>query len=145
MIVVVIVGLLSIIGAPKIQRVSDAYNVRSARQRVTAAVAAARAAAIHKGRESLFLTSGNWISVWSKNPSTGYWQMTLNWQSISSAHGGVQLQLGGAGWNYVWFEPRGLTMYKPPSTTVFRLVGRVATDSVCVTRLGQILPQACTL
>ena len=145
LIVVVIVGVLSIMTAPRIKSARDSYSVGAARERVTAAVAAARAAAIHSGRESLFLTSGQYISVWTKNPTTGFWQQQLPMQNIGSAHDGVQLQLAGSGWSYVWFEPRGLTKYRPSSTTVFRLVGSTKRDSVCVSRLGQILPRSCIL
>jgi type II secretory pathway pseudopilin PulG len=145
LIVVVIVGVLSIMTAPRIKSARDSYSVNAARERVTAAVAAARAAAIHTGRESLFLTSGQYISVWTKNPTTGFWQQQLTMQHIGSTHDGVQLQLGGSGWSYVWYEPRGLTLYKPSATTVFRLVGSTKRDSVCVSRMGQILPRSCTL
>jgi len=145
LIVVVIVGVLAIMTAPRIKSARDGYSVNAARERVTAAVAAARAAAIHTGRESLFWTSGQYISIWTMNPTTGSWVIHTPLQHIGSSHDGVQLQLGGSGWSYVWFEPRGLTKYKPGSTTVFRLVGSAKKDSVCVSRLGQILPRSCIL
>jgi prepilin-type N-terminal cleavage/methylation domain-containing protein len=145
MLVVVIVGVLAVTTVPKISQARDQYSVIAARQRVAAAVATARAAAIHGGRESLFIVSGQYISVWTKNPTTGFWQQRIPYQSIGEAHDNVQVEIGGSGWHYIWFEPRGLTLYRPPSTTVYRLVGKAKSDSVCVTRLGQILPENCQI
>lgn len=146
LIVVVIVGVLSMLAVPKLREVSARTSVDAARARVEAMVATARASAIHKGRESLFFASGNWISVWTKNPTTGAWDNQLPYQHLPSAYSGVHLELGGSGWWYVWYDARGLTYSKPPSTAVFRLVGSTGkTDSVCVTRQGQILPRNCTV
>lgn len=145
LIVVVIVGVLTMIAAPRVRATSDQYNVKAARERIASSVATARATAIHSGRESVFWTSGNWFAVWTQNPTTGAWQQAVPWQNMISTHSGVNLQIGGAGWSYVWFEPRGLTKYRPSSTVVFRLVGKATTDSVCVSRLGQILPNNCAL
>lgn len=147
LIVVAMLGILATLGLPKFRLVRESNNVQGARQRLESMVATARAAAIHKGRLSLFAVSGNWVSVWTQNPTTGVWQPQVNWLDISSVFPGVQIQVGGAGVNTVYYEPRGLTWSntKPPSTVVFRLVGQTKRDSVCITRQGQILPRGCSL
>jgi prepilin-type N-terminal cleavage/methylation domain-containing protein len=147
MIVVAMMGILATLGLPKFRTVRDQNNVAGARQRIESMVASARAAAVHKGRLSLFAISGNMSSVWTQNPTTGIWQQQTPWVNINSVYSGVNIQIGGPGWNYVYFEPRGLTWAtsRPPSTVVFRLVGQISMDSVCVTRMGQILPRGCAL
>jgi prepilin-type N-terminal cleavage/methylation domain-containing protein len=145
LLVVVIVGVLALLAIPKFKTVSARNEVTAARQKVEALVATARASAIHKGRQSLFFASGNWVSVWTQDPTTGAWVVQVPYQNLSVAHPSVSLQLGGSGWWYVWYDARGVTWSKPPSTTVFRIVGSSGmTDSVCVTRLGQILPRGCS-
>jgi type II secretory pathway pseudopilin PulG len=144
LIVVVIVGIVAIMAVPKMKAAANVRSVSAARERVEAMIGTARAAAIHKGRQSLFFSTGNWISVWTMNPVTGYWEPHTPYQHIPSLYPGLSLQLGGSGWNYVWYDSRGMTWAKPTSTVVFRIVGPTRTDSVCVTRMGQILPRGCT-
>jgi len=147
MIIVVITGLLATLALPKFVVVRDRQNIAGARARIESAIATARAAAIHKGRLSIFLVSGNTMAVWTQNPTTGFWQQQVSAMNLSAVYPGVQVQIGGPGLNYVYYEPRGMTwsLAKPPSTLVFRLVGQTRRDSVCVSRQGQILPRGCTL
>jgi prepilin-type N-terminal cleavage/methylation domain-containing protein len=146
LIVVVIVGVLAMLAVPKMNTAMDERGVANARERVEAMIATARAAAIHKGRESLFITSGSWISAWTKSPTTGYWEPLVPWQQVNLLYPGVSVTVGGSGWHYVWYDKRGVAYSKPPSTTVFRITRSGNTpDSVCVTRLGQILPRSCLI
>lgn len=144
-IVVVMMGILATLGLPKFRVVRDKNDVNAARARVENMVASARAAAVHKGRLSLFVMSGNLMAVWTQDPTTGFWQQQIPYYNINTVYPGVNMQIGGPGWNYVYFEPRGLTWStaRPPSTVVFRVVGQTKSDSVCVSRMGQILPRGC--
>ncbi len=146
-IVVVMMGILATLGLPSFRLVRDRNNVNSARARVESMVASARAAAIHKGRLSLFVVSGNLMAVWTQDPTTGAWSQQIPYYNVNAVYPGLNMQVGGAGLNYVYFEPRGLTWAtaRPPSTLVFRVVGQTKSDSVCVSRMGQILPRGCTL
>ena len=147
LIVVAMIGILATLGIPKFRFIREQNNVQGARARIESAVATARSAAIHKGRLALFVTSGNWISVWTQDPTTGAWQQQMPWQDLNKVYPGVTIQVGGPGWTYVYYEPRGLTWAssKPPSTLVFRVVGPTKSDSVCVSRQGQLLPRGCSL
>jgi prepilin-type N-terminal cleavage/methylation domain-containing protein len=146
LIVVVIVGVLAMMAVPKMNLAANERAVANTRERVEALIATTRAAAIHKGRESLFITSGTWISAWTRNPNTGYWDPLVPWLQLNPIYPGVSVSLGGSGWHYVWYDKRGVAYSKPPSTTVFRITRSGSTpDSVCVTRLGQILPRSCTV
>jgi len=147
LLVVVMIGVLTMIGVPKFRIFRDRSNVNAVRGRVEAMIATARASAIHKGRLSVFILNGDSMSVWTRNPTTNVWQLQSPWQNYKSTYPTVQIQLGGAGWSSVYYEPRGLTWSaaKPPSMLVFRVVGQTRTDSVCVSRLGHILPSGCTL
>src|SRR2546423_13311511 len=51
-IVVVMIGIIAVIGFPKIRRALDTTNVRSTRVYLGTAVAAARAAAVQRGRRA---------------------------------------------------------------------------------------------
>ncbi|HEV8362366.1 MAG TPA: type II secretion system protein [Gemmatimonadaceae bacterium] len=145
LIVVAMMGILATLGLPKFRLVRDKNNVNAARARVESMVASARAAAVHKGRLSLFVMSGNLMAVWTQDPTTGAWQQQIPYYNVSTVYPGVNLQVGGAGLWYVYFEPRGLTWAtaRPPGTLVFRVVGQTKSDSVCVSRMGQILPRGC--
>lgn len=147
LIVVAMIGLIAAMGIPKFAMIRDQNNVSGARARIESTVATARAAAIHKGRLSLFAISGNSISAWTQDPTTGVWQQQVKWLNLNTVYPGVNVQIGGAGLAYVYFEPRGLTWSgaKPPSTLVFRVVGQQRKDSVCVSRQGQLLPRGCSL
>jgi len=147
LLVVVMIGVLTMIGVPKFRIFRDRSNVNAVRGRVEAMIATARASAIHKGRLSVFILNGDSMSVWTRNPTTSVWQLQVPWQNYKATYPTTQIQLGGAGWSSVYYEPRGLTWSaaKPPSMLVFRVVGQTRTDSVCVSRLGHILPSGCTL
>lgn len=147
LLVVVMIGILTMIGVPKFRIFRDRSNVNAVRGRIESMIALARASAIHKGRNSAFFLNGDSMSVWTRNPTNGVWQQQVKWQNYKTMYPTVQVQLGGAGWSSIYYEPRGLTWSgaKPPSMLVFRVKGRTRTDSVCVSRLGHILPPGCTL
>jgi prepilin-type N-terminal cleavage/methylation domain-containing protein len=147
LLVVTMIGILTMIGVPKFRIYRDRSSVQAVRGRVEAMIATARASAIHKGRISVFTINGDSMSVWTQNPTTGVWEKQVPWYSYKLTYPTVQIQSGGPGWWSVYYEPRGLTWSgaKPPSMLVFRVKGRTRTDSVCVSRLGHILPPGCTL
>jgi prepilin-type N-terminal cleavage/methylation domain-containing protein len=147
LIVVVMISVLTLIAVPKVALYRDRTNVNAARERIESAISTARAAAIHKGHIAFFTTSGNWMSVWTWDPNTGAMTQQVSWINLTSLYSGVTVQVGGAGWSSVYFEPRGVTWssLRPPSTVVFRVVGQTRSDSVCVSRTGQILPRGCSL
>src|SRR5437667_11142911 len=64
-IVVVMIGIIAVIGFPKIRRALDTTNVRSARVYLGTAVATARAAAVQRGCRAVgHFTSGASGTVW---------------------------------------------------------------------------------
>jgi prepilin-type N-terminal cleavage/methylation domain-containing protein len=147
LIVVVMIGVLTLVAVPKVRIYRDRSNVNAARERIESMIAIARASAIHKSQYGVFHSSGNWLSVWTWDQPTNSYQQQVSWHNLDTLYPGVAVQLGGAGWSSLWYEPRGVTWstLRPPSTVVFRIVGRTRTDSVCVSRHGQILPRGCTL
>jgi type II secretion system protein H len=147
LIVVVLIGVLTLVAVPKVAIYRDRSNVNAARERIESTIATARASAIHKGRISRFNISGNVISVETRDPTSGAWQWQMNALNLNSIYSSVQVQLGGAVTSALYFEPRGVTWstVRPASTVVYRIVGKTRTDSVCVSRHGQILPRGCTL
>ena len=63
LIVVTIVGILTIVTAPTGRRIMVNNAVRSAKQEIAATLAVARASAIHNGRPTRFVKSGNVVHV----------------------------------------------------------------------------------
>jgi type II secretory pathway pseudopilin PulG len=146
LIVVVIAGVLAMLAVPKMRATIEKNDVRAVRQKIEVMVGTARAAGIHKGRQSAFWTSGNWVSVWTINPATNAWEPLIPWEYLPSAYPKVSLQLGGSAYPAVWYDKRGIVLYRPATTMVFRVVHSSGiSDSLCVTRLGQVLPRSCTL
>src|SRR2546426_2096890 len=64
-IVIAIIGIIALIGFPKIQRTLDKTNVRSARDAVGTLAAQARAAAIQRGCRGVlhFATNTVWVTT----------------------------------------------------------------------------------
>src|SRR5438105_14509450 len=63
-IVVVMIGIIAVIGFPKIRRALDSTNVRSTRVFVGTAVATARAAAVQRGGRAVVHFSSGAGTVW---------------------------------------------------------------------------------
>src|SRR5258708_20748690 len=69
-IVVVLIGIIAMIGFPKISKTLDKTNVRSARDAVGTLAGTARAAAIQRGCRSVFHFTGNTVWVTTACPTS---------------------------------------------------------------------------
>ncbi len=136
LIVVVLLGVLASITAPKLSAVGSTLAVHAARQEVAAGLAAARAAAINRGQQVSFVRSGNTVGVFIVSAGT---TVTLGQVRDLQALHGVDVQ---ASRNVIRFDARGIAIGLDPVETI--VVSRSGTrDSVCVLRLGKVSRTDC--
>ncbi len=136
-IVVVIIGLIALIGFPKIRQTLDKTNLRSARAAVGTLAGTARAAAIQRACRSVLHFAGNTVWVTTACPA-----------KVDTVSGVQDLQARfkvtlAASRDSVQYDPRGLSMDAFPSNTVVRLTGSVTTnrDSVMINPIGKVVRQ----
>ena len=137
-IVLALIGIIALIGFPKIRQTLDKTNVRSARTAVSTMVATARQAAIQRGCVGVVHFASTNGTVW----------VTTSCPTKVDTVSGVQ-QLGtrfGVGLvptrDSLRYDPRGLSMDNlGNSNTVIRLTGTVSTaiDSVIVNPMGKVV------
>ena len=138
-IVVSIIGIIVLIGFPKIRQSLDKTNLRSARDAVGTMAGTARAAAIQRGcRGVLHFTSAT-ATVWvttacpaKVDTLSGVQNLTTRFKvTMSTSRDSVQ------------YDPRGLSMDGFATNTVVRLTGSVSTnkDSVMINPIGKVVRQ----
>ncbi len=138
-IVVAIIGIITLIGFPKIRQTLDKTNLRSARAAVGTMAGTARAAAIQRGCRSAlhFAAATNAVWVTTACPTK---VDTLSGVQDLKARFRVTLT---ASRDSVQYDPRGLSLDGFPSNTVVWLTGSVATnkDSVMINPIGKVVLQ----
>jgi len=138
-IVVAIIGIITLIGFPKIRQTLDKTNLRSARDAVGTLAGTARAAAIQRGCRSVlhFAAATNAVWVTTACPTK---VDTLSGVQDLKARFRVTLT---ASRDSVQYDPRGLSLDGFPSNTVVRLTGSVAAnkDSVMINPIGKVVLQ----
>jgi len=137
-IVVAIIGIIALMGFPKIRRTLDKTNVRSARAAVSTLAVTARAAAIQRGCPAVVHFVATNATVW----------VTTNCVAKVDTVSGVQ-QLGSrfkvsmvATRDSLRFDPRGLSLDNLGTTnTVIRFTGSVASsaDSTVINPIGKVV------
>ena len=136
-IVVVLIGLIAMIGFPKISKMLDKTNVRSARDAVGTLAGTARAAAIQRGCRGVLHFTSNTVWVTTACPAkvdtvSGVQDLYARFKvTMSASRDSVQ------------YDPRGLSLDGFNSNTVVRLTGSVATnkDSVMINPIGKVVRQ----
>ena len=147
LLVITMVGAVVAIAMPKMRSFRDTSAVRSARLELTAAIEAARAASIQRGRaarvrirnDSVLVTVDTG-AIGSANPSryTVLGPKSLHAEHSVTVTGALPSDTG------VAFDSRGLASPRLDQTAVFVLERGTTRDSVCVSRLGMLLPSRCT-
>ncbi len=140
MVVVMIVGVLALLGFPKIRRALDKANVRSARAYLGTAVATGRAVAVQRGcRAVVHFTSGAsgtvWVTACSRtNPAPAV--DTIGGVEPLASRYRVTLT---ATRDSIQFDPRGLSM--DGVTTTVQIAGAIAGgyDSLLVNTIGKVM------
>jgi len=136
-IVVAIIGIIALIGFPKIRQTLDKTNLRSARDAVGTLAGTARAAAIQRGCRGVLHFAANTVWVTTACPAkvdtvSGVQDLYARFKvTMSYSRDSVQ------------YDPRGLSMDGFASNTVAQLTGSVSTnrDSVMINPLGKVVRQ----
>lgn len=140
-IVIVMMGIIAVIGFPRIRRALDKTNVRSARVFLGVAVATARAAAVQRGCLGVVhFASGATGSVWvtacpRTSPGAGTID-TIGPVEQLSARYNVTLT---ANVDSIRYDPRGLSMDN--TDVMVRIAGNTTSghDSLLVNRIGKVV------
>jgi prepilin-type N-terminal cleavage/methylation domain-containing protein len=131
LIVIVLISLLSLVAIPRFASANGKRHMESARMRVTAALATARAAAIQKGEPVRFQINNNRVTVTRLNGSTNL---------ISPVPLDTLYSVRASGFTnplQIDFSARGFASYGSRLRIGLRRSG-VADDSVIVTKNGMV-------
>ncbi|MES2524181.1 MAG: type II secretion system protein [Gemmatimonadota bacterium] len=142
--VITVLGIVYLMVIPRISEIKSTSSLRAARQELTSAFAAARAAALQKGKNStLTLTSGTaTVSVFSGLNSTN---ITVLGPIGFGKELGTSLAAVGGSPLTVSFDARGLVTPVPAGVYKYRLVNGAKSDTVCISAAGVILSKTCQL
>lgn len=133
--VVTIVGIMAFAVAPTSRQIMENNAVRSAKQEIAATLAVARASAIHNGRATRFVRTGNVVHV---RIGVGAQFDTLGAPVDLMTSHKVRVESNP---DTIRFDPRGFAMSVPGTYQTVRLSRGARMDSVCVTRFGRIITQ----
>ncbi len=140
MIVIVIVGVLALVGFPKIKDAIQKTNVRSARVAAGTYVATARAAAIQRGCRGVVHFSAStgavWVTVCPRMSPTG--SGTIDTIGVVSQLGTLYNITLSETQDSVQFDPRGLRLNNN-STTVWFAASSGEQDSIVINQLGKVV------
>lgn len=150
LLVIGMVGVLALIAGPRARAFRESASVRGARMELSAAIEAARSAAIQRGRPARvrIRTDSLLVTVDTGAPgaaATGTFRvlgpLRLDSEYVVTVTPAVE------GDSVITFDSRGLANPRvgTPGTPGARYVIARGTrkDSVCVSRLGMILPRGC--
>jgi prepilin-type N-terminal cleavage/methylation domain-containing protein len=137
-IVLAIIGIIVLIGFPKIRQTLDKTNVRSARTAVATLVATARAAAIQRGCVGVVHFAATNATVWVTTSCPAKVDTVSGVEQLATRFKVTLV----ATRDSLRYDPRGLSMDNlGSSNTIVRLTGSVASslDSVIVSPMGKVI------
>jgi len=137
-IVVAIIGIIALIGFPKIRQTLDRTNVRSARDAVGTLAATARASAIQRGCTGVLHFAGATNMVWVTTSCPAKVDTVSGVQDLKARFNVTLI----ATRDSVRYDPRGLSMDAFASNTVVHLTGAAGNqDSVMINPIGKVVRQ----
>jgi Tfp pilus assembly protein FimT len=142
--VVAVSGIIVAIAAPRIAETNERTALRTSRQLVSAAFAAARAAALQKGQVSTLTLTSNSATVTvlsglNKEAVTVYGPIRFD-QSANTS-----IEAVGSAPLVVTFDVRGLASPRLADITQYKIKSPKYSDVVCVSATGFLLPKDCQL
>ena len=142
-----VVGTLAVIfliSAPRLSAIRATTQLRAARQQLTAVFAAARVAALQKGKPSTVVLAGNSATVTVLSGLNFAAVPVLGPIRLDSALGVSMTAVAGSPTTIRW-SARGLLTPVPAQTLMYQLRVGSRVDTVCVSTVGLILPKGCAL
>ena len=138
MTVLVVIGTVMMLTAPRLGRMRENAAMRSARSQTVAYLARARAVALQRGREARFVRNGDQISVTVDSSGT---QVNVARPMDLRVAFGVSLS---ATRDQISYDPRGFA-FGNASLEKVQLTRGTLRDSVCVSKLGKAMYRGCSL
>ncbi|NUQ20675.1 MAG: prepilin-type N-terminal cleavage/methylation domain-containing protein [Gemmatimonadaceae bacterium] len=132
--VIVIMGVVMMMTLPKMGHINDRNQIRSAKDGISARLAAARAAAIATGRQSYFYSEGDSDRVTASNGTT---------QVAKGTTINLKRQFGVSVLSptfSIMFDGRGMTS---GSAHVLKFSRSGIADSICISAIGLINRHGC--
>lgn len=143
LIVLAVASILAVMMGPSVSGLRGAQAVRGARGEIVAVIEAARGAALQRGRLARLEVrrDDTLVAIADDGSAAGYQVVaTANLHKVY----GVALDTSAAP-SQLWFDGRGLANPRLASTARYVVTYRATkqTDSVCVSRMGLLLPRGC--
>ena len=132
--VIVIMGVVMMLALPKMGNMNDRNQMRSAKDGISARLAAARAAAIATGRQSYFFSEGDSIRVTASNGTT---QVAKG--AVLNLKRNFGVSVTSPAFSIV-FDGRGMTSGSGQKIYFSRNALR---DSICISPIGLINRHGC--
>lgn len=137
LIAVLVMGIVTAIGAPKLGAIRDNASVQSAAQQVGAYVATTRAAAIRRGLRANFKTNAD--SMWIEIQQPGGPELIAPRIPLKETFNVTMTSTTDS----IVFDARGFAI-NLAGTQKYIVTRSSKSDSICVTRLGMV-SRGCTL
>ena len=132
LIVIVLIGLITALVAPRIGSVIDRRNIFGARVAITTLNAKARAVAVQRGRPVALARDGNTFLILARRPLTGALD-TVDRQNLYEA---FKVTIG-ASRDTLLYDPRGLGLQN--STSSFYVMRSGYADTVRIGAIGGLI------
>ena len=144
LVVISIMGILTLIAMPKIRSFRSGNNLRSAKAQVASSLSTARAAAIQKSRQAVFVVRGNNLAVVVDTSNAAGIQAMVVLSSVPlDDRYSATIAVRSAADSMVTYDSRGFGATGSGSRAVFVLTVQGLRDSVCVSQLGLINKTGC--
>ena len=134
-IVAAVVGLVTAIAIPRLSAVREQAGLNGAKRHLITQLSGARASAVQRGTTVKLVAASH--SLYLKTLVGGA-DVQISPKSLLLPTFGVELAASDA---EITFDARGFATSLPPEGAKFVLTRGAASDSVCVTRLGLVLPE----
>lgn len=141
---VVIVALLALLVLPLTTELRERTALRSARLELASAFAAARAAAVQKGKSATVTLEGSTISVTVMSGAPPHSIPMLGPLKLDRASGTTVRPLASAP-TVIQYDARGLVTPTSTATSRYELRSGRRADTVCLTGAGAVMPRGCVL
>jgi len=147
LLVVVTLAIMFAMVAPRVTTIRETSTLRAARQQLSAAFSAARAAALQKGRPSALVINGNEVNVRVLSGLNGANVRVFGPLRFDVSFGATLERLGGAP-DSIAYNQRGMmsnVLVEGEEVLRYRLRYGTKSDTLCISAAGLILPKGCRL
>jgi prepilin-type N-terminal cleavage/methylation domain-containing protein len=144
MLVMVIMTLLTLMSLPKFGALRERSKINSAMQRLESSIAAARAAAIQKGRNAQVIISNNSVLVKVTTNAAGATATVIPAVNFYTEYG-VTFSYGTPTDSLLTYNARGFMSPTLTYAVKIRLQSTTRSDSICTTVAGQLMKRGCTM